>query len=212
MKPALWTPEPKNARELKTLVRRLDAMIEMRQQEVNRLGVAEAIVREDIESLVELLTTKIKNLQATIQKHIDDDPDLRSKKELLLSIPGIGEKTVGVLPSYFTSIEHFSSAKQLACFCGVTPKVSQSGTSINRYGRMSKVGPSDLRKALFFPAMVALQYNPPMMLLKERLTAAGKPKILIIGAAMRKLVHIIYGVLSSKVVFDPNNISKRLAV
>ena len=60
--------------------------------------------------------------------------------------------------------------------------------------------------------MVALQYNPPMMLLKERLTAAGKPKMLIIGAAMRKLVHIIYGVLSSKVVFDPNNISKRLAV
>jgi transposase len=212
MKPSLWTPEPKNVRELKALVRRLDAMIEMKQQEVNRLDVAEAIVREDIEGHIELLTANITKLQDTIQKHIDDDPDLRSKKELLLSIPGIGEKTVGVLLSYFATIENFGSAKQLACFCGVTPKVSQSGTSVNRYGRMSKVGPGNLRKALFFPAMVALRYNPPMMLLKERLTAAGKPKMLIIGAAMRKLVHIIYGVLTSKAAFDPNILPKRLVV
>lgn len=212
MNPSLWMPEPKNVRELKALVRRLDAMIEMKQQEVNRLDVAELIVREDIEGHIEMLTANITKIQDNIQKHIDNDPDLRSKKELLLSIPGIGEKTVGVLLSYFASIQNFNSAKQLACFCGVTPKISQSGTSVNRYGSMSKVGPSKLRKALFFPAMVALKYNPPMMLLKERLTAAGKPKMLIIGAAMRKLVHIIYGVLTSKTVFDPNIEPKRLAV
>lgn len=211
MKPALWTPEPKKVRDLKALVRRLDSMIEMKQQEVNRLDVAETIVRDDIEKHIELLNSNIEKLQKTIQQHIDDDPDLREKKDLLLSIPGIGEKTVGVLLSYFASIEHFSSAKQLACFCGVTPRVFQSGTSINGHGRMSKTGPSELRKALFFPAMVALKYNPPMILLKERLTAAGKPKMLIIGAAMRKLVHIIYGVLSKKIAFDPDLTENRLA-
>lgn len=211
MSPALWTPEPKNVRDLKALVRRLDSMIEMKQQEVNRLDVAEPIVRNDIETHVELLTSNIERLQKTIQQHIDDDPDLREKKELLLSIPGVGEKTVGVLLSYFASIEHFSNAKQLASFCGVTPRIFQSGTSVNRYGRMSKTGPANLRKALFFPAMVALKYNPPMMLLKQRLTAAGKPKMLIIGAAMRKLVHIIYGVLSKKVAFNPNINEKGLA-
>ena len=69
---------------------------------------------------------------------------------------------------------------------------------------MSKVGFSQLRKALFFPAMVALKYNPLLAQLKKKLTKAGKPKMLVIGAAMRKLVHMIYGVLSNRTPFNPN--------
>jgi len=204
MSPSLWQPEPRQVRELKALVRRLDALIEMRQQEVNRLDVADEIVRAGIEDHIRLLDQRIEELRQAIRKHIDDDPDLRSQKELLLSIPGIGEKTVASLLSYFAVIERFSSARKLASFCGVAPREVQSGTSINRYGRMSKVGPAALRKALFFPAMVALKHNPVLMDLASRLEAAGKPKMVIIGAAMRKLIHIIYGVLKNRTPFDQN--------
>jgi hypothetical protein len=76
---------------------------------------------------------------------------------------------------------------------------------------MSKVGPAALRKALFFPAMVALQHNPILAQLARRLEAAGKPKMVIIGAAMRKLVHLIYGVLSSRTPFNPDLGQKPLA-
>ena len=76
---------------------------------------------------------------------------------------------------------------------------------------MSKVGPAQLRKALFFPAMVALRYNPLLISLQERLTIAGKPKMLIVGAAMRKLVHIIYGVLSHRTAFNPDILQKTVA-
>ena len=69
---------------------------------------------------------------------------------------------------------------------------------------MSKVGPAQLRKALFFPARVALRYNPVMVELKQRLTAAGKPKMVINGAAMRKLIHMIFGVLKNRTAFDAN--------
>ena len=56
---------------------------------------------------------------------------------------------------------------------------------------MSKMGNSNVRKALFMPALVALRHNEAFKVFKERLLAAGKPKMLIVGAAMRKLVHVI---------------------
>lgn len=202
MAPPLWEPEPRSVRELKALVRRLDALLEMRQQEENRLDVADAVVQDDIRSHIQLLTDRVEELRCAIRQHIDDDPDLRSRKELLLSIPGIGEKTVASILSYFAQVERFDSAKKLASFCGVAPREIQSGSSINRYRRMSKVGPASLRKALFFPAMVGLRYNPILKQLGRRLEAAGKPKMVIIGAAMRKLIHIIYGVLKNKSAFN----------
>lgn len=204
MSPTLWEPEAKKVRELKALVHRLDALIDMRQQEVNRLDVAELIVVDDINQHIASLSDKIAHVRQVIQQHIDDDPGLREQKELLLSIPGIGEKTVATLLAYFSSIERFSHAKKLAAFCGVTPKVFESGSSINQYRRLSKTGSAQLRKALFFPAMVALRHNPILAQLKQRLLAAGKPKMVIIGAAMRKMVHLVYGVLKNKVPFDEN--------
>ena len=179
--------------------------MEMKQQEVNRLEVAERIVMDDIKQHINSLSDRIGQLRQLIADHIDNDPGLRQQKELLLSIPGIGEKTVAVLLSYFSPIHRFSHAKKLAAFCGVTPRVCDSGSSISQYRRLSKVGASDLRKALFYPAMVALRFNPPVHLLQQRLLASGKPKMVIIGAAMRKLVHIIYGVLKNQVPFDANN-------
>lgn len=202
MKPAYWEPEPKNVRELKALVRRVDALIEMKQQEVNRLAVADPIVAEDIQRHVELIASRIEELRSIIRKKIDNDPDLREQRDLLLTISGIGEKTVATLLAYFASVARFKSAKHLASYCGVAPTEYSSGTSVRRRGKMSKMGQAQLRKALFMPAMVALKYNPVLMELNRRLTAAGKPKMLIIGAAMRKLTHIIYGVLKNKTPFS----------
>lgn len=117
-KPSLWNLDSKQVRELKALVRRLDALTELHQQEVNRLDVAEAVVRQNIESHVQMLSKRINEVRELIQQHIDDDPDLRQQNELLLSIPGIGEKTVAAILSYFSTVSNFSSAKKLASFWG----------------------------------------------------------------------------------------------
>ena len=74
---------------------------------------------------------------------------------------------------------------------------------------MSKVGRSQLRKAFFMPALVAMRYNPPVIAMKERMLKAGKPKMAIVGAAMRKLVHLIYGVLKSGKPFDAEYITNQ---
>ena len=54
------------------------------------------------------------------------------------------------------------------------------------------------------PAIVARQHNPIIKKFCDNLVDAGKSKMAIIGAAMRKLVHIIYGVLKNKSPFNPN--------
>ncbi len=111
--------------------------------------------------------------------------------------------------SEFANIERFRNAKQLAAFISVAPRERQSGSSVRGRTVMSKTGRSQLRKAFFMPALVALRYNPILIQMKQRLTDAGKSKMAIVGAAMRKLVHLIYGVLKSGVPFDADYVAKQ---
>lgn len=55
---------------------------------------------------------------------------------------------------------------------------------------------------------VALRSNPLIEALGKGLTTEGKSKTLIIGVAMRKLLHLVYGILKSGKPFDPNLLSK----
>lgn len=202
LQPAPWSPDPLEIRELRALVRRLEALIEMRTQEVNRLQVAPPVVAKALSEHIAYLDSSIKTIKQRIRDHIDDHPDLKQKKVLLQSIPGIGEATISVVLSEFAQIDRFKNAKCLAAFIGVAPRERQSGTSLRGRTVISKIGRSQLRKAFFMPALVALRYNPLIAAMKARLLAAGKAKMAIVGAAMRKLVHLIYGVLKSGVPFD----------
>ena len=204
MNPASWTPDPLEIRQLRALVRRVESLIGMRQQEVNRRHVAQDILLETLEEHIEFLDQAIVETKKKINEHIENHPDLKNKKQLLETIPGIGEATINMVLSEFANIEKFKNAKSLAAFIGVVPKEKRSGTSVRGRSSLSKMGNPYMRKKLFLPAMVALRFNPILIDLNKRLTKAGKSKMSIIGAAMRKLVHLIYGVLKSGMPFDEN--------
>lgn len=202
MNPHLWQPQPIETRQLRGLVRRLEAVTGMRQQELNRLEAAPTVIEEQLKRHISYLEKEIKELKKTINQHIDDHPDLMSKKALLNSIPGIGEATINVILSEFSDLTQFKNAKALSAYIGVAPRIRQSGTSLRERGMMSKMGRSALRKAFYMPALVALRYNPSIVEMNKRLTEAGKSKMTIVGAAMRKLVHLIYGVLKNGVPYS----------
>lgn len=204
MNPKLWEPQPKEIRQLRDLVRRLEALTSMRQQETNRLESATKIIEEQLHHHISFLDQEISNVKKLINNHINNHPNLKNKKALLQSVPGIGDATINVILSEFGNITQFKNAKALAAFIGVAPKVRQSGTSLRGRGMMSKTGRSKLRKAFFMPALVALRFNPDIIKMKLRLTESGKSKMTIVGAAMRKLVHIIYGVLKNGVPYEEN--------
>ena len=97
----------------------------------------------------------------------------------------------------------FDGAPQLAAYAGLNPKGFSSGSSVHKKTRISKQGRSELRTCLYMPAVVALKHNSVICALKERLDERRLPKSAIIVAAMRKLLHMVYGVLKSQKPFDP---------
>lgn len=204
--PPAWSPPPPEISQLQALLRRLDALIEMRQQEVNRMDAAmdASLVKESLTNHISYLDEQIALTQSQIKDHIDRHPGLKQQRDLLGSIPGIGDLTAAKLLAEIVDISQYGSARQVAAFAGLVPRHHQSGTSVRGKPRLSKVGTSRLRKALYFPAIVATQHNPVIKAMSERLRERGKCPMQIIGAAMRKLIHLAYGVLKSGKPFDPN--------
>lgn len=201
--PSAWTPPALEIRQLQALVRRLDALQGMRTQELNRLeaGVVVADVRASIEAVLANLDAQIAHVKQLIRDHLDRHPGLRAQRELLTTIPGIGETTAAVLIAELFD-KSYTSARQAAAFAGLVPRIIESGTLRGR-SRLSKIGPGRLRKALYLPAVAALRWNPTIRAVRARLQAAGKPPMVILGAAMRKLIHLAYGVLKSRKAYEP---------
>jgi len=201
----LWRPLAEAQRQLQEMVRYHDSLQELRQREANRLtsGIRSPVVIGPIQQHLAYLDRQIAALAAQIQQQLDQNDSLDHKRALLSTIPGIGRLTAARLLAELPDIATFTSAKQLAAYAGLTPSQHVSGSSIHRRPRLSKMGRSSLRKYLFMPALAALRYNPVIKALRQRLLARGKPRMLIVGAAMRKLLHIVYGVLKSGRPFDP---------
>lgn len=206
-KPEAWIPPSASARALKALLTRRDAVAEDLQRERNRtekVAITEVpeAVRQSLSEVIDFLEAQLERLQREIERHIDNDPDLRAKRDLLLSIPAVGDRVAQHM-SALLAAHDFDSAEQLAAYLGLVPLEWQSGSSIKGRARMSKAGPAHLRKLLYMPAIVAVQHNPHIRALYERLLERGKPKMAAIGAAMRKLAHLCFGVLRSGKPYDP---------
>jgi len=203
-RPPAWRPPAAEVRDLQALVRRLDSLAEMRQMEANRLEVAAtAAVKESLAGHLAYLDQEVARTEELIRSHLDSHPGLRGQRDLLLSIPGIGGTTAARLLAEIMDVKLYESARQLAAFAGLAPRLHESGSSVRRKARLSKAGAPRLRKALYFPAVAATKYNPYVRDLSGRLRSRGKCPMQVIGAAMRKLLHLAYGVLKSGKPFDP---------
>lgn len=202
--PPAWTPLPQEVRELQALVRRLESLVEMRVMEENRLssGIAVDSVRESVEAHLTYLSEQIKRCEELIRKHIKGHPTLKAQSELLDSIPGIAETTAALLLAEITDIKQYRSARQVAAYAGLVPRERRSGSSVRGRTRLSKIGNARLRRALYFPAITALRCSPFFQQWAEGLEQRGKCKMSVIGAVMRKLIHLAYGVLKTGQPFD----------
>jgi transposase len=204
--PALWQPLSPELKHLRALVRRLDDLQVNHQQEKNRLrsGERDDYVIANLTEHVQYLEASIKALKKQIQDFIDQNPGLKSQQDLLNSIPGIGDLTAAKLLAEITDISSFEGAPQLAAYAGLNPKGFRSGSSVHKKTRISKQGRSELRHYLYMPAIVAMKCNSVVRSLKDRLYERRLPMMAIVAAAMRKLLHIVYGVLKNKKPFDPD--------
>ena len=202
--PATWQPPSKTVRRLRALVSRREALLDLKTQETNRLEVAATEeVKKSIETVIAHLDEQIKQIERQIKKDINDDPTLKEQRQLLQSIPGVGDKTIAMLLSHYGGELRFEKSRQAVAFAGLDTRKTESGSSVKGKPRLSKKGHSQIRRGVYMPAVVAMTKSDWGKAFSTRLLAAGKPKMLILGALMRKIVSIAYGVLKSGTPFNP---------
>ena len=174
MHPEPWTPVPPGMRRLQALVRRIDALIGMKTQEMNRIDVTHEDIKSSVRDHIAYLDQEIESLKEQIASHIKDDPELKTKRDLLKSIPGIGEATIAAILAELHMFEKCDRVQKIVAFIGLAPRELVSGSSVRGKPRICKMGNSRIRKALFMPALVSIQYNPVIRAMYERLKKNGK--------------------------------------
>ena len=173
IKPSFWKPTPFEVKELQALLRRLESLTQMYQQEENRLETATVSVAKLTRAHLEYIKEQQAEIKKMISDYFDQHPHLKQQRELLTSIPGIGEQTAAVLLAEVGRIEDYKNARQLAAYAGLTPCERSSGTSVHGKTRLSCTGNVRLRKALYMPAVVAMRCNPLLKAMTERLLGRG---------------------------------------
>ena len=205
--PRVWQPPPEEVLELQSLIARLETVEADRQREENRLEKARAAhefkpVRDSLAHSLKFLEQQHRELERLIDGHIDRHPQLKRDQELLETIPGVGESTAKRMVVVLRA-RNFHSAREVAAWAGLVPIEHDSGTSVHKRPRLSKMGNGRVRAKLYWPAVAAARFNPDVRALYERLLANGKCKMSAIGAAMRKLLHICFGVLKHQRPYRP---------
>ena len=149
---------------------------------------------EDIRTLRERIKTLDADISTTLDKH--------DVGRLLTTIDGIGDNTAARLISELGDIAAFKSADALAAYVGVTPRTNHSGKRTPSRAPISRLGHAKLRAKLWMPVLNAVRRNGWLAAFYARLRAAGKPAMVALVAALRKLLHAVYSVAKNRKPFE----------
>jgi len=203
-----WQPPPTEALQLRAVTRRMAALIKVRSQEKNRLHAARhchelsELVRHDIELNIRHLDRRIAKLEEQAVDQVWQNLDLRRNLLYMTSVRGIARTSAIQILAKLSVLPPDLSARQWVAHAGIDPRSFESGESVAKPARISRVGNRYLRAALYMPALVASRHEPNVKAFYEALIARGKKPKQALVAVMRKLLHSIFGMLKHGAEFD----------
>jgi transposase len=159
-----------------------------------------AFLRRELAARHESLKRHIDRLEAEIGRIIAADPDLARRRQVLLSIPGIGPVTAITLIAGLGELGRCSD-KQVASLAGLAPHPKDSGARQGQ--RRTGGGRSELRSSLYMAAIAAIRANPDLKAFHQRLTGNGKPFKVAITAVMRKLLILANSLIAQNRTWTP---------
>ncbi len=203
LKPPRQTAIDNATARIKTLSTRRKQLVLMRTSEINRREHAlDPCVAESIETIIRAIDDEIAKIDSEIADHINRNPPLKRKGEVIRSFKGIGEQTsslfLGGLPELGKLNRH-----QIAALVGVAPINRDSGQF--RGKRMTGGGRREIRTQLFMPTLAAIRHNPVIRVYYQRLLNAGKPKMTAVVACMRKMLVILNTMVKNDQVWIEKN-------
>lgn len=202
-----WSAPSEAVLELRELGRRLSELVQTAVDEKNRLhaksvsGISRTVVA-DVTAHVAQVEKRIRQIEAAAVKVIQSDVDLCAQFEILTHVRGVARRSAIQLLTELAVLDPTMSTKQLVAYAGLDPRSYESGTSVGKPARISKMGNARLRAILYMNALSAIRHDRGPRLFFAQLVARGKTKKQAIVAVMRKLLHGIWVVLQRRVAFD----------
>ena len=203
-KPVLWYPLPDEYRTLRELVRHRDDLLNAKRAWACRsaVGVESELVRAHKKALVEVLRLQADAATEAIAAHVRAHDKLMSSLALLTSIPGIAEISAARILAESGPISGYPGPRDFALAAGLVPTSKGSGTQ-TPVGRLHVYGNRELRCALYFPTVVCYGHKIGVWEFMHRAESrGGKLKMTVITAGMRKLAHVVWGVLKHQQPYD----------
>jgi transposase len=207
---SLWAPRKEILEQIKTLLTTREQLVVERSGHQNALlalkrkAIRTSLAEKIHEKAIVELKSHILELEAEIQRLIDQDPDFRNMVSLLVSIPGVGLLLAAHMLVIFQSVSQPYSPKRLAAFIGICPYEESSGSSLKHTPTSRHYGPPALRKLLFLAALSLRTHNLQFRTYFLRKTQEGKPKQLVINNIANKLLKIMVAIVRTKTEFVPN--------
>lgn len=147
----------------------------------------------------------IEEIEKEMRKILDKDENVKKDYDLLVSIPGIGFITACIVLGEFGDLRRFGRARQLSAFAGLSPRLRQSGSSVNGKPHLCKAGNPRIRKVLYMAAISAARYCPSMEKDYQLMLLHGKSKMAALGAIMRKLLVLMRAILIENTPYNPKH-------
>ena len=202
-----WKAPSAGVLELRELGRRLNELVQTGADEKNRLhakkvaAISRTVVN-DVKAHVAQIEKRVKQIEKAATVVICEDDDLREQFGILTKIRGVGQRSAILLLTELAVLDPTMTVKQIVGHAGLDPREYESGSSVQRPTRISKVGNARLRAILYMNAITAIRHDRGARLFFARLVSRGKKKMQAVVAVMRKLLHGIWIVLQRRVPFD----------
>jgi transposase len=206
-RPVSYEPPTPELALVQALVRRREDLTTLRVAEENRaeeLADAPAVIRRQIRRHIAQLRRDEAMIERELRKAVDAVPAFKQDVDRLQTIYGVGFLTAAIVLAELGDLRRFEKARQLSAFAGLSPRRVESGTSVHKRSRLCKKGSSRLRKALYMPALSALRGDNDFADFYRQLVGAGKPKMVALGAVMRKMLLTMRAVLIHNTPYQPH--------
>lgn len=212
MAPPLWTPPNRHYQALRSLGRQINRLVGSRTQAKNRLHALQStcttprLVIEDEQEGIAMLERRIVRLRQAAMTLLSESSELRRGYQHLLAAKGIGEVSALSILAELCVMPASLKSGQISRHAGLDVRQHQSGSSVNRPGRISKAGNVYLRSALYMPALSAATHDPHAKAFYESLIARGRKKIQALVAVMRKYLTGLWACLKTDTPFDSSRL------
>jgi transposase len=205
----LWNPPSITMKSIKSLCREYHSTKDNITEIKNQIHALKTSYKADSKSIkrktkqIKLLEQQTKEIITQIKTIIAKEENLSKRIKKIITAKGLGFITVVSVIAETNGFELVNNQKQLTSYAGFDVVLNNSG---NRKGKtsISKKGNKYLRKAVFMPALSAIQHNQKMKELYKRLVQKGKNKKLALIAVARKLLLLIYTLWKNDTVYIPN--------